>query len=124
MIRRPPRSTRTDILFPYTTLFRSHQTLPCHWLRPDRRRAIQAPHPVRHEPGAASVWRAWPLAAERPDGPTHHPAHPQPRAERAGASGPPQPTGLSVRAAQGGGQPYVTGTTAFADFEGNYTRGC
>src|SRR3546814_11944204 len=35
MIRRPPRSTRTDTLFPYTTLFRSfgagviatHQTL-------------------------------------------------------------------------------------------------
>src|SRR3546814_8337539 len=28
MIRRPPRSTRTDTLFPYTTLFRSryHQT--------------------------------------------------------------------------------------------------
>src|SRR3546814_13093144 len=26
MIRRPPRSTRTDTLFPYTTLFRSH---PC-----------------------------------------------------------------------------------------------
>src|SRR3546814_16397150 len=26
MIRRPPRSTRTDTLFPYTTLFRS---LPC-----------------------------------------------------------------------------------------------
>src|SRR3546814_7558366 len=24
MIRRPPRSTRTDPLFPYTTLFRSH----------------------------------------------------------------------------------------------------
>src|SRR3546814_1294857 len=30
MIRRPPRSTRTDTLFPYTTLFRSPQ---------DRRRA-------------------------------------------------------------------------------------
>src|SRR3546814_320704 len=30
MIRRPPRSTRTDTLFPYTTLFRSH---------PARRRA-------------------------------------------------------------------------------------
>src|SRR3546814_6887012 len=29
MIRRPPRSTRTDTLFPYTTLFRSHH-------RPDR----------------------------------------------------------------------------------------
>src|SRR3546814_11902052 len=26
MIRRPPRSTRTDTLFPYTTLFRSHST--------------------------------------------------------------------------------------------------
>src|SRR3546814_20258062 len=27
MIRRPPRSTRTDTLFPYTTLFRSLETL-------------------------------------------------------------------------------------------------
>src|SRR3546814_4187115 len=27
MIRRPPRSTRTDTLFPYTTLFRSGQPL-------------------------------------------------------------------------------------------------
>src|SRR3546814_3822737 len=27
MIRRPPRSTRTDTLFPYTTLFRSHAVL-------------------------------------------------------------------------------------------------
>src|SRR3546814_19951380 len=27
MIRRPPRSTRTDTLFPYTTLFRSGFTL-------------------------------------------------------------------------------------------------
>src|SRR3546814_8387158 len=27
MIRRPPRSTRTDTLFPYTTLFRSGQIL-------------------------------------------------------------------------------------------------
>src|SRR3546814_14388240 len=27
MIRRPPRSTRTDTLFPYTTLFRSTQRL-------------------------------------------------------------------------------------------------
>src|SRR3546814_2265572 len=27
MIRRPPRSTRTDTLFPYTTLFRSHRFL-------------------------------------------------------------------------------------------------
>src|SRR3546814_4983848 len=28
MIRRPPRSTRTDTLFPYTTLFRSRVTMP------------------------------------------------------------------------------------------------
>src|SRR3546814_8390636 len=28
MIRRPPRSTRTDTLFPYTTLFRSFGVLP------------------------------------------------------------------------------------------------
>src|SRR3546814_14823907 len=27
MIRRPPRSTRTDTLFPYTTLFRSGEVL-------------------------------------------------------------------------------------------------
>src|SRR3546814_992385 len=31
MIRRPPRSTRTDTLFPYTTLFRS--AVPCRLLR-------------------------------------------------------------------------------------------
>src|SRR3546814_4438288 len=28
MIRRPPRSTRTDTLFPYTTLFRSVRACP------------------------------------------------------------------------------------------------
>src|SRR3546814_20942641 len=28
MIRRPPRSTRPDTLFPYTTLFRSKRALP------------------------------------------------------------------------------------------------
>src|SRR3546814_8702742 len=28
MIRRPPRSTRTDTLFPYTTLFRSREDEP------------------------------------------------------------------------------------------------
>src|SRR3546814_13226780 len=30
MIRRPPRSTRTDTLFPYTTLFRSQEVIS--WL--------------------------------------------------------------------------------------------
>src|SRR3546814_18924417 len=36
MIRPPPRSTRTDTLFPYTTLFRS----PVMRIDPDLRRAI------------------------------------------------------------------------------------
>src|SRR3546814_5765809 len=31
MIRRPPRSTRTDTLFPYTTLFRSLGAPPGTW---------------------------------------------------------------------------------------------
>src|SRR3546814_14541651 len=35
MIRRPPRSTRTDTLFPYTTLFRS---VP---LKPEHRHHVQ-----------------------------------------------------------------------------------
>src|SRR3546814_10023853 len=44
MIRRPPRSTRTDTLFPYTTLFRSYARLDrngwipaCNAWKPGRR---------------------------------------------------------------------------------------
>src|SRR3546814_4341188 len=44
MIRRPPRSTRTDTLFPYTTLFRSAVAVA-------RRR--QDPHLVVDQPHAA-----------------------------------------------------------------------
>src|SRR3546814_3053507 len=40
MIRRPPRSTRTDTLFPYTTLFRSH-------LRPARPADVHGHGPSR-----------------------------------------------------------------------------
>src|SRR3546814_1609783 len=43
MIRRPPRSTRTDTLFPYTTLFRSCRPPPRH---PRSRRL----HPWRSAP--------------------------------------------------------------------------
>src|SRR3546814_7466507 len=43
MIRRPPRSTRTDTLFPYTTLFRSQRDAAgrdqAKALRPGRKRA-------------------------------------------------------------------------------------
>src|SRR3546814_2981436 len=38
MIRRPPRSTRTDTLFPYTTLFRS-----CRLVHPGSRARVAAP---------------------------------------------------------------------------------
>src|SRR3546814_6602204 len=46
MIRRPPRSTRTDTLFPYTTLFRSYALVG-----PPAVRTIQAspPQDSRHD---------------------------------------------------------------------------
>src|SRR3546814_5931092 len=55
MIRRPPRSTRTDTLFPYTTLFRSAQyqcvnlvRLPCE---------LDYPEPLtKYEPPRPSLW--------------------------------------------------------------------
>src|SRR3546814_7890840 len=40
MIRRPPRSTRTDTLFPYTTLFRSCHAEPVEDLRRTLHRTI------------------------------------------------------------------------------------
>src|SRR3546814_10787144 len=47
MIRRPPRSTRTDTLFPYTTLFRSRRQLRAaakaySALQPDRQQELRA----------------------------------------------------------------------------------
>src|SRR3546814_11175317 len=46
MIRRPPRSTRTDTLFPYTTLFRSLSVL-------DRRRKAGGDPEIDRYPGLA-----------------------------------------------------------------------
>src|SRR3546814_14237008 len=43
MIRRPPRSTRTDTLFPYTTLFRSLRLVP-HRAFPPVKRAHAGNH--------------------------------------------------------------------------------
>src|SRR3546814_3193882 len=48
MIRRPPRSTRTDTLFPYTTLFRSPSPSECPWHGREWRRgscSSRAPKP-------------------------------------------------------------------------------
>src|SRR3546814_17496490 len=42
MIRRPPRATRTDTLFPYTTLFRSHAD----FLRISKEAKVQVAVPV------------------------------------------------------------------------------
>src|SRR3546814_22844 len=42
MIRRPPRSTRTDTLFPYTTLFRSRMFRRCRLHRGHRPAAVAA----------------------------------------------------------------------------------
>src|SRR3546814_16255155 len=48
MLRRPPRSTRTDTLFPYTTLFRSRVARDLRHLRPHdralRSRLLFHPH--------------------------------------------------------------------------------
>src|SRR3546814_14057367 len=58
MIRRPPRSTRTDTLFPYTTLFRS--ALPG---RVPRRKRGAGPLARRHPQLRLAAPRALPLAA-------------------------------------------------------------
>src|SRR3546814_9303321 len=56
MIRRPPRSTRTDTLLPYTTLFRSPR-LPWSWAanrRPSSARAIRWQRQRHASPPASS----------------------------------------------------------------------
>src|SRR3546814_2704408 len=45
MIRRPPRSTRTDTLFPYTTLFRSRACRRVHLRFGQANRPYRAPKP-------------------------------------------------------------------------------
>src|SRR3546814_7690931 len=60
MRRRPPRSTRTDTLFPYTTLFRSATMLATiiSWTQ-----AV----PVPNAPAAAGTSTIWPNAIARGD---------------------------------------------------------
>src|SRR3546814_18909541 len=50
MIRRPPRSTRTDTLFPYTTLFRSQYQI-------GRATGLQRSDPVRDPKNAGWIDR-------------------------------------------------------------------
>src|SRR3546814_4414488 len=46
MIRRPPRSTRTDTLFPYTTLFRSQDIEDVRTQLRRRRTHLRLPRPL------------------------------------------------------------------------------
>src|SRR3546814_2910253 len=65
MIRRPPRSTRTDTLFPYTTLFRS--------ARPDGDSGVAAVGAGRTRRGAGTAARTGSGAL----GPVADPARPE-----------------------------------------------
>src|SRR3546814_3264224 len=47
IIRRPPRSTRTDTLFPYTTLFRSPERASRRWTRSAMRSTSRGRHRPR-----------------------------------------------------------------------------
>src|SRR3546814_14824466 len=59
MIRRPPRSTRTDTLLPYTTLFRS-RSRPADAAGRDRRRLLESFQPAAGRldlrAGNPSIW--------------------------------------------------------------------
>src|SRR3546814_9528144 len=93
MIRRPPRSTRTDTLFPYTTLFRSPESGRNGWrLTHGPGRAARAHHPRMLRCRAAEPAAARDLAAHRPaeiDG-LPHPRDP----DRSGVSGPQDESGI------------------------------
>src|SRR3546814_6609958 len=54
MIRRPPRSTRTDTPFPYTTLFRSAENRPqaCRLVFQGAAGVGRVPHPYHADRGA------------------------------------------------------------------------
>src|SRR3546814_11326736 len=84
MIRRPPRSTRTDTLFPYTTLFRSLRKSAAGLCR------CALGRPAR----GASYGGGGASAAARPDGP-------RVRTERGGAP-PAGPRGHGGNAARPG----------------------
>src|SRR3546814_16328896 len=58
MIRRPPRSTRTDTLFPYTTLFRSVESPRSSDELPALFTTAFTPNETAATPAPAPVWRA------------------------------------------------------------------
>src|SRR3546814_9193732 len=73
MIRRPPRSTRTDTLFPYTTLFRSDE-IPSRDVVPEGGVGVHTPalqHQPRHAARRPEDFRIQALGDDFGDG-THH----------------------------------------------------
>src|SRR3546814_9750310 len=66
MIRRPPRSTRTDTLFPYTTLFRSERWRgTCPPENPTRLRHGRTRHQSVHGTYGASMPGSWVRSGDR-----------------------------------------------------------
>src|SRR3546814_2221233 len=71
MIRRPPRSTRTDTLFPYTTLFRSDRRQDVALLRVGTTMSGQTDcrqRPRRQRQDRQAARRGQPPASPDPDG--------------------------------------------------------
>src|SRR3546814_12387042 len=64
MIRRPPRSTRTDTLFPYTTLFRSVPGRTTGTLHLDGRHNISKRSIPFEAPTATPGWHTWAVEIE------------------------------------------------------------
>src|SRR3546814_784092 len=110
MIRRPPRSTRTDTLFPYTTLFRSPRTLyekiwDAHVVerRPDGTCLIFIDRHLVHEvtsPQAFAGLRASGRTVRRPALPLAVPDHNVPTTARLDAAGNKLPIADPKNAAQ------------------------
>src|SRR3546814_20178097 len=93
MIRRPPRSTRTDTLFPYTTLFRSRKDGSLYrshlQARPSRRR-----RPVAQEPDACVGLQVQAGTETRPPRRDQPPSRPAVRLRPPAASEAPGPAPL------------------------------
>src|SRR3546814_14577572 len=91
MIRRPPRSTRTDTLFPYTTLFRSpefflEETLERHAVEiEDIRPRILDCNVARALHGLSVRRRRWPGRSTRSRS-RHSPASPDRKSTRLNSS--------------------------------------
>src|SRR3546814_7711208 len=77
MIRRPPRSTRTDTLFPYTTLFRSDAAIDDELVRRLGDIGVEIVHQHPHRRLGEPAFRADLGSGRRPD----HAAVVQPRSE-------------------------------------------